>query len=329
MVSITTSALLADPALYLPFYGKRYDTRPNLFRLGHDFGNNELDRKILQFDNLATAYIQCKQAVRRNSLDNYYRDILTNDDTTASINQFLVSRLLSEYPELFQARQRENTIDIHSSLSGETLVFDSRYHYRHCIGRIDEPGGQYRSGLDALAHQIQEDICVLSVGEQGDELLAAHLCFPNKWSPAEKIGKSFSQIHMPVARFADENRNTKSLVTALSRGGPYVRFAWGLSSDTKLDHHPKHGVAIDFRQAGDPLYIRVERQTLVSLYESGLLMFFIRTYYYDCYKICDDAQVRASLLDALESMKPDTLEYKGLVNSKDKIVNWLRTDGSG
>jgi len=329
MVSISTPALLAAPALYLPFYGKRYDTRPNLFRLGHDFGNNELDSKVLQFDNLATAYRQHKQDVRGNTFDLYYRDLLVNEKAAASINHFLVSRLLGEYPELFQSHQSGNEIEIHSSLSGESLVFDSQFHYRHCIGRQNGPDNQYRSGLDALANQVQEDICVLGVGEQGDELVAAHLCFPNKWSPAEKIGKNFSQIHVPVAQFAEENRNAGSLVTALSRGGPYVRFAWGLSSDTHLDHHPRHGITIGFKKAGDPLYARVERQTLVYLGEERLLLFFIRTYYYDCYEICEDENVRSSLLDAIQSMTADTLKYKGLVRSRDNIIGWLRENGSG
>lgn len=329
MVSIPAPLLLADPATYLPFCDKRYDTRPNLFRLGHDFGNNELDRRVLQFDNLAATYRQCKHDIRRNTLGHYYRDLLVNEETAASINHFLVSLILGEYPELFQLRQGDKEIEIHSSLSGESLVFDSRFHYRHCIGQQDGSDNQYRSGLDALANQVQEDICVLAVGEQGDELVAAHLCFPNKWSPAEKIGKNFSQIHVPVAQFAEENRNAASLVTALSRGGPYVRFAWGLSSDTRLDHHPRHDVTIDFQEAGNPLFIRVERQTLVYLGDERLLLFFIRTYYYDCYKICEDAKVRASLLDAIQSMKVETLKYKDLVRSKDNIISWLKEDRSG
>lgn len=329
MVSIPASTPLAAPALYLPFRGKRYDTRPNLYRLGHDFGNNAVDNKVLQFDNQDAAYRQCKLALRHNALDHYYRDLLSNDKAAASVNRFLVSRLLGEYPELFQVRQSDDEIEIHSSLSGEALVFDSQFHYRHCIGPQDGSDNQYRSGLDALANQIQEDVCIITIGEQDDELAAAHLCFPNKWSPAEKIGKSFAQIHDPVARFADENRNAGSLVTALSRGGPYVRFAWGLSSDTRLDHHPRHGITIDFQEPGDPLYVRVERQTLVYLGEAGLLLFFIRTYYYDCYEICADAKVRASLLDAIESMTADTLRYKGLVSCKDHIISWLRADGSG
>lgn len=328
MVSTSASALLANPALYLPFCGKRYDTRPNLFRLGHDFGNNELDSKVLQFDNLATTYRQCKQEVRRNTLDHYYRDLLSND-SAASLNRFLVSRLLSEYPELFQSRKGDNEIEIHSSLTGETLVFDSQFHYQDCPGRQDGSDCPYRSGLDALANQIQEDVCVVKVGEQGDELVAAHLCFPNKWSPAEKIGRSFAQIHVPVARFAEENRKAGSLVTALSRGGPYVRFAWGLSSDTRLDHHPRHGITMNFNNAGDPLYVRVERQTLVYLDEEKLLLFLIRTYYYDCHGICEDNKVRASLLDAIQSMTGDTLRYKGLDRCKDNIISWLRGDGSG
>lgn len=310
------------PAIFLPFNRGEYDTKPNLYRLGHDFGHGRADSKVLLIDSLADAYRQEKLAIRDGHLDQHYCDKMSRFDS-ALVNRYMVSTLLDEYPEFFTQQLRDGGIALHNKRSGETLLFDQHFHFREVVAEIDIPGICYCSGMDALANQVQEDICVLKIDAGIDELVCAHLCFPNKWSPNEKLGGSFLSIHQPVAGFESENPNAASLVKALINGGKYIRFAWGLSSDEKLNHHPDRAGPVVFRGNDDPLYIRVERQVLVGMSPANLLIFFIHTYYYDCRQICCDGLIARSLLRSIQSMKPDTLDYKGLSGCHGTITGWL------
>ena len=112
---------------------------------------------------------------------------------------------------------------------------------------------------------------------------------------------------------------------------PMVRFAWGLSTDTRLNHHPEPppGVSVEQWQGRnfDPqhprLYLRIERQVIWGLSEYEAALFTIRTYFRDCGVVRKDLVLRSKLREAIESMTPESLVYKGLAESKPNILQWL------
>jgi hypothetical protein len=315
---------LKNPAKYLPFCNRLYDVKPNLHRLGHDFGNDLADRNVLQIDNQVARYRQQKLRCRDSRFEKYYcNELLPNGNEETSIHAYLITTLNREYPNLFQVLRTPGEMTLSSRLTGENLRFDDNFAFRGVTKTGNDRPIQYSSGLDALTSQIQEDICVATITGDLDRLVAAHLSFPNQWSPTDKVGKNFDTIHHPVALFADQNTRPHSLIRALTRGGPYVRFAWGLSSDDDLDHHPDLCRTVQFCSSDDQLYVRVERQVTVFLESAELLLFFIRTYYYDCRELLKISTNRHALLASINSMKPATLEYKGLTGSKSAIVRWL------
>jgi hypothetical protein len=317
---------LPEPASYLPFTSGRYDEKPNFFRLGKQFGNGKRDEQVLQIDKLAEAYRQQKMRAREIDYARYVCDSMAHNDNDAkTIHRVLARIACAEYPEYFEKLKSENGWSLNCLLTGETIGFDPNDGY---IGTTTRQNGfpqEYRTGLDALACQFQEDICIVKVEKNSDHLLAAHLCFPNRWAPTEKIGKSFIEIHRPVARFTTANPNASNLVQALLGKSPYVRFAWGLSNDDQLDHHPDVVDEFQFKNGNDALYVRVERQVLIGLPRNNLLLFFIRTYYMDCRELCQESEIAEGLAKTLLSMSPELLSYKGLSESRDRIVAWLRT----
>lgn len=317
--------LLPEQAIYSPFASGQYNEKPNLFPFGKDFGNGDRDARVLQLDNQFDVYREQKMRARAREYGKYVCELVSrNDVDTKTINNFLTRVACSEYPEYFRKQPSENGWSLYCALSNETLWFDQEGAFSGADINLAEPATGYRSGLDALACQIQEDICVINVKDTSDQLIAAHLCFPNRWSAEQKIGKSFSEIHRPVARFAESNPNTSKLVKALMGGKPYIRFAWGLSNDPLLDHHPDTTENFHFNGDEDSLYLRVERQVLVGLPKNDLLFFFIRTYYQDCRQVCQDAGVTAGLVKTLMSINSDLLGYKGLSESRNRIVDWLQ-----
>lgn len=316
---------LPEPAIYLPFDSGRYDVKPNLFRLGHDFGNQARDKQVLQFDLQADQYRHEKLRARKHDLQQYYCDILSTTGSAGNeVHRVLIAVLCKEYPGLFQTEFDDNDRLLHCRQSGETLVFDRDYGFKAATSSTGLSWPEYTSGLDALLCQIQEDLCVLRAKGKSGRLVAAHLCFPNRWAPAEKIGKSFLDIHQPVAGFARVNRNTDGIVRAMLGGSAFVRFAWGLSNDARLDHHPLHAGDFSFESDSDPVFVRVERQVVVGLPKAGLILFFIRTYYHDCHQLRGNNAVTEKLANALSSMDDGILEYKQLLQSRDRLVEWLR-----
>jgi hypothetical protein len=238
---------------------------------------------------------------------------------------------MQEQPQWFQLiPQTDGTLSISCQLTGETLYLDTAYQLQQ-VQAVELTESPYVSTLDALASQLQEDVTVVSRSGDSHWISAIHLCYPNHWSAETKIGRDFATVHAPVAGMTAINQRDNAIVQTMITRKPSVRFAWGLSTDTRLNHHPvlSAGVAIDTWQgrAFDPqnpqLYLRIERQVIWGLPDCDAALFTIRTYFRDCRAIKQDPKLRASLVSALNSMLPKSLVYKGLNGSRDAIIAWL------
>jgi hypothetical protein len=180
---------------------------------------------------------------------------------------------------------------------------------------------KYVSLFDALCSQVQEDLAILQLENENDYLSAIHLCSPNHWAPGEKIGKPFHAVHAPVP---DMERTLlhyqKMLSSIVHSSSPMTRFAWGIATDTQLNHHPEPPPGIDpldwwgRRHDKDTTwYIRSERQNLIGFSEVNAFLFTIRTYFYPIHELT--RVEKEKLLSAINSMSPASLRYKGLENS--------------
>jgi hypothetical protein len=138
-------------------------------------------------------------------------------------------------------------------------------------------------------------------------------------------------IHAPVPGMERINQRSREINLACLNKGPFVRFAWGLSTDTHLNHHPQPPEGTSSQQwhgrkfnPGKPeLFMRVERQTLNGFKSAGLVLFTIRTYFYMVTSL--NTHHKQLLLNAIKSMTEDTLRYKGINAYKNDICHWLET----
>jgi hypothetical protein len=133
-----------------------------------------------------------------------------------------------------------------------------------------------------------------------------------------------------VAGIAELNRRSEQLVeTMIDARDGLVRFAWGITFDGELNHHPQPPAGLRRRFAFDPndprAFLRVERQTIWGFPEVGAVLFTIRTYLYDCKAVCHNRKRRGDLIAAIRSMSPESLAYKGLADSADPLCAWLAT----
>ncbi|BAY89113.1 MULTISPECIES: heme-dependent oxidative N-demethylase family protein [unclassified Tolypothrix] len=309
----------------------RYEVKPGMMAFGTCFGNAEADGQVFQIDENFAHYRQAKLLARAERLSKYYQTHKYSKAVAGAIARLIVERLTQDHPQYFDyQKSTANTLIFRSQLTQETLYLDADWQLQRVENSSVFP--TYSSTLDALASQMQEDLTVICRGRDGCNWLSAvHLCYPNHWSAEEKIGKNFAEIHQPVAGMEKINRRADAIANTMISCKPMVRFAWGLSTDTRLNHHPEPPPNLsvsqwqgrDFDAQNPQLYLRIERQVIWGLPEYEAALFTIRTYFRDCSLIKKDSLLRVKLCAAIESMSPESLFYKGLVDSKASILNWL------
>lgn len=194
------------------------------------------------------------------------------------------------------------------------------------------------------ARLVQEDLVLMRKGGDGWRLAAATLCFPASWSLREKFGKPLQDIHAPVPGFGRGTRTADiigRIFDNLAVTQPVERRNWSLQAGadlykplsdagrteratTRLSRFPQADVAAH-------AFMRVERQTLRKLPESGDILFTIRTYLDPIERLArhpDRARIAASFADQLSSLDEAQLDYKGLTADRDRLVSALRTIAS-
>lgn len=315
------------PKKYFPIQKNRYEVVAGFKNISRSECRFEIDREFLR-------YRSTKLASRGESLEKYYPPTsrLAESELSA-VAKFIAMNLAGGYPDFFDLREARAGYELDCKLTDERLVFHVDFRLDHTRTRANvQPG--YRDALDALACQVQEDLAIWKASDpqvESEWLAAVHLCFPNHWAAGEKIGKSFNAVHAPVAHFDVLSHGARKIVQFITQSGDVERFAWGVATDDRLNHHPIPSVSADAQEwAGrafslsDPmLFLRFERQTLTAFPEICASLFTIRTYFTDVSAM--NPSELESLAQAVESMSDKSLEYKGLSRTKADVVNWIRS----
>jgi hypothetical protein len=132
--------------------------------------------------------------------------------------------------------------------------------------------------LVAAARLVQEDLLLLEAGQPGHVLVAGVLCFPASWSLRQKIGRGLMGIHAPVDRYdAGMGQRVERILTALQPGKAVWRANVLCYNDPNLFQPRLESERRPFDPA-KPLWVRVERQTLMRLSPSNAIVFTIHTH---------------------------------------------------
>ena len=187
-----------------------------------------------------------------------------------------------------------------------------------------------KPALLTASRLVQEDLVIMRPSPEGYRLVTASLCFPSSWRLSEKFGLSMTGIHESVPGF---NRGRMGQVVArlfenLTKGQLVCRYNWSIYPDSNL-HHPLPE-RIPFRVNDETfanLFLRVERQTLRRLPESGDILFTIKIHH-DPLSLLTDQDDRAAIADGLKEqilmLDSEQLAYKGLVEARDALVDTLQ-----
>jgi hypothetical protein len=321
---------LSKPPRYFPLAHGKYEVAAGLRPLGTDYGNGEADRKVFQFDSEFPRYRRTKELARADRLEKYYPPFADLDEKAyVAVVSFIVNSLTKEWPEYFRLKSENARNILECVLTSERIVFDADFRLISAGAVTGAPTPPYRDLFDALASQVQEDLSIWKRAKRTEEtrewLGAIHLCYPNHWAAEDKIGRAFNQVHMPVAGFQKLAKGAPALVDMMIEKGPFVRFAWGVATDRELNHHPANAFqGRQFDAAKPELDLRIERQTLTSFADAEASLFTIRTFFLDCAKDLSPEE-RNAFDRAIDSMSPESLQYKGMTRTKESIQAWIRS----
>lgn len=302
---------------YLPFLNGTYSTAPSL-KPTNKHASKE-DRLVFQVDETYMDYHHNKIQCRQEDIHKYSLESDLKESTIRRINRYLIKQLQNEHPRIFTTPDK---YQLFNHTTNESIIFEK--------DGINVKSNVYSSAFDALCSQVQEDLAIVQLEDERDYLTAIHLCSPNHWSPSEKIGKAFDAIHEPVADMEDTNLHYRKIIeTLVHKKGPFTRFAWGLATDKRLNHHPLPNPDLQTEdwEGRNPkgknkdFFVRVERQNTVGFPEENAFLFTIRTFFYSVDSLTPVE--KSQLWSAVQSMSAEALAYKGLSGWIDELKTVL------
>lgn len=304
---------------YLPFLSGTYSTAPGLVSILKAEG---LDSFIFQIDDTYRSYLNNKDNCRKENIHKYYCEERLQPETIQLVNRYLVDQLSKEYPNHFAVDYDRRSFV--NRITEEQITWTAEWQLNQ--------NSRYETLFDALCCQVQEDLAVFQLSNNEDWLASIHLCAPNHWAPGDKIGKPFQAVHAPVPGMEKTLQHYRRMLeSVVNASSPFTRFAWGVATDTRLNHHPQAPLYVDdaYWQGRDhheknTWFIRTERQNLVGFAKENAFLFTIRTYFYRIDELTVDE--KKLLLKALQSMSSDSLQYKGLSRSLSRLEDFLKTE---
>ncbi|GAB4469083.1 MAG: hypothetical protein OHK0037_27070 [Elainellaceae cyanobacterium] len=265
----------------------------------------------IEIDDQYVRYLERK----RELLGERYADVFAALPGSEAAQQEVLNLLLEHLPQRFPECFTREGDRLINHLTGETWTLEE---WDNCP-------------LDLAGRWVQEDLLVLLPSVDGIyHLVAGSLCFPLYWRLADKLGRPLGQIHAPVPSYDKTlERPMDNLFARLQPDHPGYRFNWSVVDTPELflgvqRHHP---VPADITavNAGEHLWIRVERQTLRRLPQSGGVLFTVRTYTYPLAILRQYPEAAAGLVRAIAQIPPEMQRYKSIAPIRPAIEGYLQS----
>lgn len=181
--------------------------------------------------------------------------------------------------------------------------------------------------LELAGRLVQEDLCLMQKAGESYRLVAAVLCFPSRWRLADKIGRPLDPIHAPVPGFAEQlSAPVGRFFANLQAARPVWRANWSLVETPELFLPPEHRtqpIELGEADAGERLWLRVERQTLRRLPATGEVLFTIRTYVEPLARAAGTPEAAGALGARIREMPEPVARYKNIAPVRAPLLAWL------
>lgn len=241
-------------------------------------------------------------------LTHYPNEIFRSDPSalpaSKEVLELMLEHLPTFRPDLYSRTGDAIKLIPHSGYDGEAWTTDFKttgIHPLNLAGRL-----------------VQEDLVVMLPPDQqqtGWWLAAGSVAFPSRWCLKEKFGRTMDDIHAPVPFYKEQlQAPTNNFFDQMPVDEIYSRRNWSIhdtpalrqdGTDQKNDKN-----IITSKNAGEELWLRVERQTIRKLKESGAILFTIRIHLRKLKHILKYEGVSGRLAKALSALPPEMQAYK-------------------
>ena len=303
MQTSVSSSLFPLPPDYAPF-------QPGAFRLS--MGLMQLDLKDwIEPDENLVIELREKERLLSQQPAEVFAALPHAAAGSAEVLELLVDHLPTRFPELYtRAGDQFNN-----------LATDQRWN-------ITQPTLHL---LDLAGRLVQEDLCLMqrNAATKVYHLIGASLCFPSRWRLADKIGKQLNTIHAPIPGYEEQIASTiDKFFDRLKVDKPVWRLNWSLIDDPTLfqptgPDRTRANVDITAENAGEKLWLRMERQTLRRLPRTKDILFTIRVHVKPLAQLATQPERAALLAAAVRALPQPVRLYKSLPPFIDAALAWL------
>ncbi len=233
--------------------------------------------------------------------------------------------------KLYESYYKEIHQELDLSLKSQRELLEmlkthlNQYHPNHKFTTTETSAPLKNASL-----MVQEDLVLMLPKEEKYFLGAASLCAPSNWSLKEKFNGSLLELHKDVPSYEREIGNrVNNLFNKLPNDRIFQRFNWSIYEEATLFQPAKsksfveRSKTITNKNAGDRLFIRVERQTIRRLPETKAIAFTIRVHVDPLSSIKDDLSLVRDLKKALKNLSEGMKRYKSLGPIETPLVGWL------
>jgi len=176
-----------------------------------------------------------------------------------------------------------------------------------------------------LSLSLHEDLAIVDGRSATLPWLA--VCLPSHWAPSDKVGRSFAEVHGPVADNATLLAASEHLVRLVCQPVRWERFVWTITPHAGLDRHPLRHAPVAWHRSPEALaaqaYWRTEHQTFIPLPSLQQALFTIHVEVQPLARAITTPERAAALHAALSTMSDSVLAYRGLGDAREPLLAWL------
>ena len=203
--------------------------------------------------------------------------------------------------------EKKKELELHGSHVCGTISNNYLHHLNTFCG-ID-----VNTTLPEICVKLEEDVAILKDGH----LHTIGFCFPSGFYPAQKLGLSFFDMHLPVGDGETLRRSSEKVSALISKQhAMFRRYVWTLTSLPTLSQLPSYTKPTP--ESINDLYFRTETQTTVGI-GGDICLFFVKVEMHPLQQVWDDPEKRRLIIDSIHSMSEAVLDYKNLVYIKSII----------
>jgi dimethylamine monooxygenase subunit A len=248
----------------------------------------------------------------------YYRTLPDSLPAQRELRERVTTHLVADHPEYFN---RSGSV-VSSLVTGQALDLDDD---------STEP-------LLQVSYLVEEDFMLLQELGGGLRITAASNAYSSSGRLAASVGHDMEWAHEPVPHLSDKlGGKINRVLGSIHAATPCERFNWQITPIATVffphdDPHAANAAAMhevlaelrrDPARAGELLWLRVERQTLMRLPGSNAVAFSLHTYSDPLSSVQSDVQSVRAIVTLLNNYSEERWKYSEMHIVREPLMIWL------